>query len=489
MTQPDATQLHQFLVAHFSLEELKTLCFNLGVEYEDLAGEGRSDKARELVKAMQRRTRLEHLVAHLAIARPDAYRKRFHETPAIPAAPIRARRDPRQVFISHAHQDAPFAQRLAGDLRARGFPVWISPNSIRIGEDWPDAIDRGLDESGVIVVVLTPDALTSYWVRKETSTARLLAGRGLVEFILLDVAECEPPSSWNTYQFAFFRSGYERGLNELLRRLAGEDPLPNPLPKDEGTRPLPDRRIHAKTGIELIRIPAGPFLYGSADSDELAWGDEKPQRTVNLPEYWIGRAPVTNDQFGRFVKATGHQTTAEITGQGRGWTGSTWDWIAGADWRHPRGPESSIEGKDDHPVVHASWDDAKAFCDWAGLTLPTEEQWEKAARGADGRIWPWGNEPPTVEHCNFNANVGDTTPVGQYSPKGDSPYGCVDMAGNVWEWTASWYDQTQGGRVLRGGSWYYAQWFARVSIRLDLTPVGANYNIGFRAAAPVVSGS
>ena len=118
MTQPDTTQLHQFLVDHFSLEELKTLCFNLGVEFEDLGGEGRSDKARELVKAMQRRTRLEHLVAHLSIARPDAYRRRFHQTPTIPAAPARARRNPRQVFISHAHQDAAFAQRLAGDLRA-----------------------------------------------------------------------------------------------------------------------------------------------------------------------------------------------------------------------------------------------------------------------------------------------------------------------------------------------------------------------------------
>jgi sulfatase modifying factor 1 len=129
---------------------------------------------------------------------------------------------------------------------------------------------------------------------------------------------------------------------------------------------------------------------------------------------------VTNAQFARFVQATAHRTTAEIKGQSYGWTGSKWDWIAGADWRHPRGPESSIAGnKDDHPVVQVSWDDAKAFCDWAGLALPAEEQWEKAARGTDGRLWPWGNEPPTAEHCNFNNNVGDTTPVGRYlAPRG-----------------------------------------------------------------------
>ena len=473
MTQPDATQLHAFLVDHFNVEELKTLCFNLGIEYEDLGGEGRSDKARELVKAMQRRTRLEHLVAHLALARPEAYRKRFHETPSIPAAPARVRRNLRQVFISHAHQDAAFAQRLAGDLRARGFPVWIAPDSIRVGEQWPEAINRGLEESGVVVVALTPHALVSSWVQRETYAAINLEGRGRISFIPLDVVDCEPPILWSTYQFAPFRQSYARGLNHLLARLGG----------------TPNRRIHEKTGIELIRIPAGPFLYGSADSDELAWIDEKPQRTVNLPEYWIGRAPVTNDQFARFVQATGHRTTAEIKGKSYGWTGSKWDWIAGADWRHPRGPESSIEGKDDHPVVQVSWEDAKAFCDWAGLALPAEEQWEKAARGTDGRIWPWGNEPPTAEHCNFNANVGDTTPVGRYSPQGDSPYGCVDMAGNVWEWTASWYDQSQRRRVLRGGSWFNLQRSARVSFRNLDSPVFAYGDLGIRPVAPVVSGS
>ena len=475
MTQPDTTQLHQFLVDHFSLEELKTLCFNLGVEFEDLGGEGRSDKARELVKAMQRRTRLEHLVAHLSIARPDAYRRRFHQTPTIPAAPARARRNPRQVFISHAHQDAAFAQRLAGDLRARGFPVWISPDSIGLGEDWPDAIDRGLDESGVIVVALTPDALTSYWVRKETSTARLLAGRGLVEFILLDVAECDPPSSWNTYQFAFFRSNYERGLNELLRRLAGEDPLPHPLPKGEGARPLPDRRIHAKTGIELIRIPAGPFLYGSADSDKMARANEKPQRTVNLPEYWIGRTPVTNRQYKRFLDAN--------PGQFRTYgTSGVWPF----NWETEPGTYPVDEA--DHPVVMLLLDGAQAFCKWAGLTLPTEEQWEKAARGMDGRMWPWGNELPTVEHCNFKRNVGGTTSVGRYSPRGDSPYGCVDMSGNISEWTTSSPSYSSKIYIRRGGSWVNSESDIRSSARDDSDTVFIhNLIYGFRVVAPIGS--
>jgi len=209
----------------------------------------------------------------------------------------------------------------------------------------------------------------------------------------------------------------------------------------------------------------------------MARDDEKPQRTIDLPEYWIGRAPVTNREYKRFLDANpGHRVPSRPE-----------EWAKPYNWDE----KSRIYPPDkaDHPVVLVSWDDAKAFCDWAGLALPAEEQWEKAARGTDGRLWPWGDETPTAGHCNFNADVGGTTPVGRYSPKGDSPYGCVDMAGNVWEWSASWYDQTQRGRVLRGGSWYYLQRGARVSIRDLNTPDLAYLNIGFRPVAPVVSGS
>ncbi|MBP6016163.1 MAG: toll/interleukin-1 receptor domain-containing protein [Candidatus Promineofilum sp.] len=137
MSQPNATQLHQFLIDHFSLDELKTLCFNLGIEFDDLGGDGRAGKARELVLVMQRRLRVDHLIAHLSQARPEAYRQRFQESPAIPVVSARKRRNPRQVFISHAHQDAAFAQRLAGDLRARGIPFWISPTASRLAKTGP----------------------------------------------------------------------------------------------------------------------------------------------------------------------------------------------------------------------------------------------------------------------------------------------------------------------------------------------------------------
>ncbi len=507
MSQPDNSQLLRFITDNFGLEDLKTLCFNLGVEFDDLGGEGREAKARELVKWLQNRSRLDHLIAHLSLARPEQYRQHFHETPFIPPTPARLRRDPRQVFISHAHQDGALAQKLARDLQARGYPIWIAPDNIRIGEDWPDAIDRGLDESGVVVVALTPAAITSYWVRKETSAARLLEGRGLARLVLLDVAECDLPSSWLTYQFANFRDDYAAGLNQLLQALDGA-PTPaapvetgrrpvSSLPADSsaetGRRPVsttsPDRRIHAQTSIELIRIPAGPFLYGSTDDNELAFKDQKPQRVVDLPEFWIGRTPITNAQFARFVAATDYRTSTQLRGGQWAQLGNEkGSEILGIDWQHPQGPGSSLAGKDDHPVTFISWYDAQAFCDWARLALPQQEQWEKAARGTDGRLWPWGNEPPTEERCNFDSF--DTTPVGLFSPQGDSPYGCVDMIGNVWEWTASvlwrWPPIRYG---LRGGAYYNDMAFVlNPAYRWDSEPEDGGQGYGFRVIERIADG-
>jgi formylglycine-generating enzyme required for sulfatase activity len=220
------------------------------------------------------------------------------------------------------------------------------------------------------------------------------------------------------------------------------------------TKP-PDRRIHAKTGIELIRIPAGAFLYG------------EDKREIELPEYWIGRYPVTNAEYKRFLRANPKYQVPFYEA----------DWAQPFNWDKKRRTYSA--GKADYPVVWLSWDDVTAFCSWAGLTLPTEEQWEKAARGTDGRIWPWGDDPPTSEHCNFNRNVGHTTPVGRYSPKGDSPYGCADMAGNVWEWASSW-DVEGPTRALRGGSWRQDSQRTRAVYRDNDFPGFEDSGVGFR---------
>ena len=190
----------------------------------------------------------------------------------------------------------------------------------------------------------------------------------------------------------------------------------------------------------LIHIPAGPFLFGA----------EKEPR--HLPEFWISRTPVTNAQYARFVEVTG----CDAPGY---WDGTV-----------------PSEGISDHPVTYVSWHDALAYAEWAGGRLPTEEEWEKAARGPEGRAYPWGAWEEG--RCNSKeAGVGTTTPVGQYSPGGDSFYGCADLAGNVHEWTGS----VEGVyRVLRGGAYNHSRDLAHSSFRIRHKPSYLYRNIGFR---------
>lgn len=246
---------------------------------------------------------------------------------------------------------------------------------------------------------------------------------------------------------------------------------PQPIKRAE-TAPPPssgDVWNHPTDGKAMVRIPAGDFLYG----------DKKEKRV--LPEFWIDKTPATNAEFMQFAEATGYKTTAEQTGESYLWTGSKWGKTKGVNWRHPRGPQSKIENLLNHPVVHVSWNDATAYAKWAGKALPTEEQWEKAARGTDGREYPWGSDKPTLKLCNFNNNEKGTTPVGKYSPEGDSPYGCEDMAGNVWEWTTS--DYHAQSKVLRGGSWSNYVYNVRTTDRYGNTPTYTYGNVGFRCVA------
>jgi formylglycine-generating enzyme required for sulfatase activity len=216
----------------------------------------------------------------------------------------------------------------------------------------------------------------------------------------------------------------------------------------------------------FVRVSAGVFLMGDDNFK------------VHLDEYWIGKYPVTNCHYRVYVESSGKK--------------------APSDWENNQIPP----GKAEHPVVYVSWHDAQAFCKWAArfsgerIRLPTEAEWEKAARGMDGRVYPWGDQELDVGLCNFqDNNIGDTSRVGQYSPGGDSPYGCADMVGNVWEWTSSLYKDctyqagdgredpgAEGRRVLRGGSWADEHWDVHAASRDWAYPNDSDFHYGFRCA-------
>jgi formylglycine-generating enzyme required for sulfatase activity len=390
------------------------------------------------------------------------------------------------VFISHAtKEDGQFAHRLAADLRRLGVSVWIAPESIRPGEGWVDAIERGLEESSHVVVVLTPAALQSRWVKKETNVAIALERKERIEVIPLDVEECEVPPLLGSYHMVYFRRDYDAGLRKLAERLGVRitppEPVRPPVTMPEAVPPTVIERVKPFEP-EMVLIPAGDFLMGSDPTkDKDAEEIEQPQHTLYLPDYHLAKTPLTNAQYAAFVQATGHEQPEH--------------------WKGGKPPS----GKEDHPVVWVSWHDAVAYYRWLSevtgrpYRLPSEAEWEKGARGTDGRLWPWGNEWD-AKRCNtIESGKGDTTPVGAY-PQGASPYGLLDMAGNVWEWMRSVvksypYDpddgredlEAEGARVLRGGSWSNIQFYARCVERDWYYPDDSLDTFGFRLVSPVGS--
>ncbi len=259
--------------------------------------------------------------------------------------------------------------------------------------------------------------------------------------------------------------------------------LPSATPSPSPTQGIGSTWTSPVDGMVQVYVPAGEFLMGSADSDGDAAGDEKPQHMVTLAAYWIDRTEVTAAQYAQCV-AAGRCAAPSCQGDG-----------------------------DEHPVACVTWQDAADYCGWADRRLPTEAEWEKAARGTDGRVYPWGNQGVAGDLLNYcdsscvYSNLRDeavndghfgTAPVGSYS-KGASPYGALDMAGNVEEWVADWYDERsyagspgqnpQGPdsgqfRVLRGGSMEDPHWLARAVRRHWELPATWRFWIGFRCARP-----
>ena len=228
-----------------------------------------------------------------------------------------------------------------------------------------------------------------------------------------------------------------------------------------------------------ITIPPGTVTLGSDPRDAARpFANEQPQRQINLPEFHISRVPVTNAQYQEFVTHTHHLRPGH--------------WPAG----------KPAVGSENFPVTYISWSDAQAFCNWAGVRLPSEAEWEKAARSDDGRWWPWGNDLPDHTRCHFDGPAQGAAPAAQsvmpvgQLPSGASPYGVLDMAGHVWEWTHSLYQAypyqvddgreaplTEGLRVVRGGSYNHDLRHIRCAARDGIASGARDVYIGFRVAA------
>lgn len=291
--------------------------------------------------------------------------------------------------------------------------------------------------------------------------------------------------------------------------------------------PVPSQ--HGQHGVEQVALDGGDFLMGDSYGDGNPGDGETPLHRVQLTEFSIDATSVTNHDFARFIEATGYRTEAETFGfsavfhlalqaepdevmgpaEGTPW----WAGVRGADWRHPGGSRSDLDGLDDHPVVHVSWNDAVAYCKWAGRRLPTEAEWEFASRGGLERArYPWGDDllgDDGVWRCNIWQGVFPqrndlddgyltTAPVRSFEPNG---YGLWQTVGNVWEWCGDWSGpryykfspdtDPQGpslgaARVMRGGSYLCHDSYCnryRNAARSSNTPESSMGNAGFRTVA------
>ncbi len=287
-----------------------------------------------------------------------------------------------------------------------------------------------------------------------------------LEALILDALAKDPKDRPQTCRV--FRERFDAAFETVpaTRRSASSHPLA--------------MSIRDSDGSEMILVPDGPFAYGTS------------RRTVHLDGFYMDRTPVTNAQYATFLSVTGYRPVDATKGRFL----AHWPAVQLPDGRtEKRAPPKKLA---DHPVVHVSFHDAQAYAAWAGKRLPTEAEWEKASRGSDGRIYPWGKTPPTPSRANFGKTRGGTTPVGSY-PDGASPYGLFDLAGNVWEWCEDIDDPAfyedgppnnprnlpggpvsdQHHRVMRGGSWMYGprslRTFSRTSFEAHYRFAGGGF--------------
>lgn len=543
-TSYNLANIRILLTEGFSDAELRRFCYDapeFRAVYDGLAANtGKAEIIDHLLEFAERWALLTPLLAWTKQQNPAQYN---HHQPYLvdvgasrrlaptSDAPISR---PLRVFFCHASADKPAVRDLYERLSGEGFiQPWLDEEELLPGQDWQLEIPKAVRASDVVLVCLSPQSITKAgYVQKEIKFALDIADEqpeGTIFLIPLRLEACDVPERLRKWQWAnlFEARGYERLLRALRKRveainvtlrpqaeeslaspLIPESPRPTATPStpppvkpvesrgtpnevrsDTETAPTPRDRLTLTTPIhlELVRVPAGEFLMGSDPAkDKDAWKDQQPQHCVYVSEFYIGRYLVTNEQYAVFVRETQYK--------------------APGHWEQDMIPA----GKEDHPVVGVSWEDTVAFCKWLSqasgqsFRLPTEAEWEKAARGTDGRKYPWGNQWDSSKLNSKEGGPGDTTtPVGHYSPGGDSPYGVADMCGNVWEWCSTvWQEKAYPfevqdewvetylnrrnvRRVLRGGTFHHRASYVRCAVRFKLHPrPDWSIDLSFRVVLP-----
>jgi formylglycine-generating enzyme required for sulfatase activity len=332
------------------------------------------------------------------------------------------------------------------------------------------SLERKRESNGVVEAIL--EAGETHKRKKTGLRLQFLAGKALCDF---------QPAKRES-------QAVNRVRDAMYRLIDSKENVENRFQAGVFVGGLGDTRIHPDN---MVTVPAGEFVRGSNDGEDR----EKPERRIYLDAFEIGVYPVTNQEFKLFVEDKGYEEE-EL------WTPEGWQWRAKGNITGPKYWYDRKWNGSNFPVVGVSWYEAAAYAIWLSQVtgksyrLPFEAEWEKAARGVDGRVYPWGNKFYKSMCNSSESGLGRTSPVGVF-PGGTSHYGCFDMAGNVWEWCADWYEEKYyqdspaknpkgsldgSGRVFRGGSWGYDRQGCRGAARACAPPVGRDYDLGFRLA-------